>query len=303
MAECLVTTLKENVEDASLLKLGEMTFRLGNNGTDLPWFTFRTMFSANNYAAIVDGDGYFTDSTGTQNYGKEISFPGNRDVRVSSPGCKIKLYNKYIMSTLSLHGISEGIDLDDFSPCTGLVNLLLNDFSHKNTVSGKLKSLKKCSRLTSLILYNADLGGSSINDLPNLSNFINLSLAGSNVTGNLSAFTGNTTLTRLAISRTDIEGSLAGIPCQTIRFVGVGNTRVSGDLSLFAGNTTIDSLAIYGSSNVTGNISSLSQCTNLQILNVSNTAVTGDTSSLANLTKLTSFDYTNTAITGTWPLT
>lgn len=298
MAECLVTTLKENVNDTSLLKLGEMTFRLGTNNDTRCSFLVRSG-GDNTNCTIVEGEGYFTDKTGTQNYGKVKSFPRTETAYVSSPNCKIKIENKYVLTTFAPNNFVE-LDLGDFIASTELVNFNIISFS-PNKIIGGFKSLANCHNLRGFTIYWTDLAGDNISNLPNIDGLEALNLGGSNVTGDLAVFNNNNSLKELRINATKIGGNISSLPSAAMNFVAIGDTSISGNLNVFAGNTTMTTLSVY-KTNVTGNISSLSQCTNLIDLDVHDTSISGDTSSLAGLTNLTTFNYTNSNVTGTWPL-
>ena len=77
----------------------------------------------------------------------------------------------------------------------------------------------------------------------------------------------------------------------------LSSSQVTGDLSSLSGLTALTSLAL-SNSQVTGNLSSLSGLTALTSLALSNSQVTGNLSSLSGLTEMMHLTLTNSQVTG-----
>ena len=77
----------------------------------------------------------------------------------------------------------------------------------------------------------------------------------------------------------------------------LSSSQVTGDLSSLSGLTALTSLAL-SNSQVTGNLSSLSGLTEMMHLTLTNSQVTGDLSSLSGMTKMNDFEFTGITVTG-----
>ena len=75
------------------------------------------------------------------------------------------------------------------------------------------------------------------------------------------------------------------------------NTNVTGDISALSNMTNMSTLFLPNT-NVTGDISALSNMTNMSTLFLPNTNVMGDISALSNLTTTTSINFSNTNVMG-----
>ena len=96
MANCLVTKLKGAVQNSDLLKLGEFDIVLGNYGA-LTWCTIYPLERVE-----ITGNGYFTDSTGTQNLGKVLTnVTSSFHIIGYSEGDKLKCISKYDITYFS----------------------------------------------------------------------------------------------------------------------------------------------------------------------------------------------------------
>ena len=286
MGVCLVTTLKGNVTDTSLETLGEMRFKVKNDAATLSEIVFH-LFGATATLEILS-DGYFTDSTGTSNFGKTkaIGAHQNVGVTVSAGEQELSLKTKYPLFIFANYGKGATIEIDT-SDLLGCV--YLRDFVIKaDGIRGSLKDIMNCG---SNAFSNFNLNANHPQNHPyfdcNIDDFEKSNHGPSTVNF---GWVGN------------CYGDIANLPTGIVYAV-LYNTKVTGNLSSISDRTALTNLDLRVT-NVEGNLSSLSTLTNLQSLYVDATEIAGDTSDLAPLTKLTTFSYTNCPnITGTWPLT
>lgn len=299
MGTCLVTTLKEAVSDSNLLYIDEAS--IPYNRDSVGSFSMKIWSGKPVGTATIEGNCYFTDSTGTANYGKTATIPStdSKVFYVSAGKCNIHIRNKYVVSIIrtdnfivdsdTAYGLTANAQLD--VPYTGDIGavfvpgnepkyiLVLKGEEYKY---GSIESaINSANSMITFIIWNGEgVTGNVTNTIAALNLITSVEIRKCpRLTGNISALQGKS-MTRCY---------LIGLPL------------VKGDVSAFAG-ANIQELSLRGTG-VSGNLSSFSTNTALTILNVSDTAITGDTSSLAGLSNLSVFFYDNTAITGTWPLT
>lgn len=121
MADCLVTKLKGTVQNSDLPVFGEFDIVLGSNGglTEISIYPLERV--------EITGNGYFTDSTGTQNYGKVLTniVGGSFYIIGYSEGDKLKCISKYDITYFSfpdginrVFKVGEPIDTDYMSKVT-----------------------------------------------------------------------------------------------------------------------------------------------------------------------------------------
>lgn len=155
MGNCLLTMLNDSVHDESLIKLGHYR---GFWKANSPLGSVLTI-ATNGNAEIVEGDAYFTDSTGSQNYGKSTSSINNRLYVITNTNFCIDFDNKY--TTNYMVGIADiedyrysnsGIvsatgakpvvgNLDVFKGKNALRELTLGASTYKTQISGKVEDV------------------------------------------------------------------------------------------------------------------------------------------------------------------
>lgn len=286
MSNCLVTTLKDSVNDDNLLKIDEVSFTV--NSSRITPILFGWDNSVHNLKII--GDGYFTNSNGSTNLGKNIEVSPNTALYLSPGEYDVVISAKDKLASIDVFGDPSSFDSIEFdlSKVLGLSNMQVIRLDNSSRVSGDIKYLAYANLLRRVKLRNNNNKVTGkISDIANALSEKMLSFQisfNSNITG---------TLTDLIRMMRNTE---------TLEYLNVDECPgITGNISALTSRPALKEVYLRGTG-VTGNISSLTPMTNLVSLNVSSTALTGDTSSLANLTNLTIFLYANTAITGTWPL-
>ena len=177
--DCLVTKLKEVVDDSRLLKMDEMEFVLsaGNMHIDLEVIGGGT--------ATLIGDGYFTDSSYTQNNGKTLSlkssginnmyFKCNSECYLHTPKYSVKWVN--IQSYAYIQG---GIETLTFSD--SLIVL------YGGTSYGDIKCLK--GKNLQQLSIPVDRYTGDIANLADSVSLTNLNATNSKIYGNISSLAG-----------------------------------------------------------------------------------------------------------------
>lgn len=276
MSNCLVTTLKESVTDNSLMKLGEMRLTFGplTNVSNL-------IFNMNaNTTLTIEGDSYWTDATGTQNYGKVKTSEANNFFAPHSDDISILIGNKYNITNISAGWLNIICDLSEFDYVP-----LIAFFIITGDIRGSLEAFvdKHDQPITQFAFGGTNKITGDISCLSKYKDSIDyLVLIGlSEIYGDISVLSDFSILQYLDVqSSSKITGNVSSLP-SSITSVTVASTSVTGTLASIA-----------------------TRCPNVQVIAVDGTSISGDTSDLAGLAHLTTFSYANCPnITGTWPLT
>lgn len=265
MVQCLVTKLKGTVNNDSLPKIGELRIKFRKVSRPSVDSQYLNLSTVGTQSITIVGDGYFTDSTLSQNKGTTLSITGNNNiVYVSNTNCEVSIPNKYNITDLNLGNNSKKIfnkelDLDQL----------------------------KCSPLNSINVPYVNLIG-GLDDLKNITSLMSIIMQGSNVTGNISSLKNLTLLKTLNLSNTNVIGDLDNLKGITsLSSIILSNTNIAGDISSLSGLTLLNNLNL-GNTNVIGDISSLQNLTSLASLNLGcvNTMITGNIDIFKSFTKL-----------------
>ena len=189
MTKCLVTKLNGSVDNNELLRIGEMRIKV--EGVVSPTKNtqgFTLSFIEPTTVEIV-GDGYFTDSTLTENKGKSINIESRGEIFVNQ-ATTVAIRNKYKLATIGM--------------------LVTSGTAYGENKVMNLDGLKYSSALTSLDLSKVQLTG-DIANLKDLTALTSLNLNGTNVTGDIANLKGLTALTSLNISETALRGDISNI--------------------------------------------------------------------------------------------
>lgn len=205
MSECLITKLKGVVSDTSLKKMGEI--RLGISKVSNPTeFTqgFMLHFIEETLISIV-GDGYFTDSTLSENKGKTLLVSPHFDttIYVSNGDFEISIPKKYKLKKINDFGRS----------ASG------NDYGFKNKFI-PLDELSYCKELINIYLLNSEFSG-NIDNLKNLPNLARVIV--SNTNGNINSLQSLQELSYITFINSNVEGDLAKLPAKCYFFSLAGN--------------------------------------------------------------------------------
>lgn len=250
MNTCLVTTLKEAVDNDNLLKLGNLPIHIRKNKNAVVTLSFKA-YGTN--SLTIKGDGYFTNSTGTSNLGKSLVYQANTDTTayLSFGEYTVIVPDKYqtIQIQASANGENVAIDLDD---CMAMSELTRFD-SGMGGAEGDLSNLKDSVNILTFSSWNQPLVKGNIADVPKDSLFQFIITNNPNVEGDIGVFGEASNLSILRLN---------------------GATKISGNISGLSGNTALTTL-ILSNTAVTGDTSSLAGLTNLTTFTYTNTAITG----------------------------
>lgn len=261
----LITKLDQSVTDTNLLPLGGI--RLLCEAVADPNASKRVCGIAGQFTAIINGNGYFTDNTLTDNQGKTKTFTGAsvHYFWTSNGDYEIFVTSKYDITQLVLN--SEGVfaDIDTLSYLTACTSIL---FSSTKT-NGDVSKIKECPVLTSITRWNnTNRYDQIVGDADKL-----IEQVPSLITLNLNRTSCVATLKKLA------ESSLTSIDLYSVE-------GVSGDLSEFANVGRLTSFKIGAlvsgvNTKITGSITDLGKNISATLLAVPYTSVTGTCDDLA----------------------
>jgi hypothetical protein len=253
MSKCLVTTLSEAVTDTSLLKLDEIRF--GYSSSIVINFNLFKYSNSVPLTITLNGDIYFTDSTGTQNLGKTKTLSNYTEVSYISAGIgTITASPKSSIWTIAAINANYADFLEfDLSDITYLSNIRSIILYVAKKVTGKLKDVKNKDTIKRLCLTVSPVEGdvADLGSIASSAEYIYFSSC-SKVHGNISAFTGNTTITNLWLDDTGVTGNLSSLAdCTALSNLHLQNTAVTGDTSDLAGLTNLTTF-IYTNTAITG---------------------------------------------------
>ena len=235
MKKCFVTKLNGVTKNDNLLRVGEMKltyFRVSAATSKTQSFCIK--LSKETVLRIV-GEGYFTDSTLSQNLGKEMTIQDNflTDVYTSNGDYDIIIPNKYSLVQLKFYPNSgtnsyedrsnKAISINDFM---GMKELNYVSLSSPK-VTGNIAALESSLGLTYLNLYGTKVSGNisvlhdkvaltylsvpevsgEISTLSKLSLLTYLNASG--LSGNISVFKEMQSMEQLSLTAGDIYGDLA----------------------------------------------------------------------------------------------
>lgn len=241
MGKCLVTKLNGTVNNGSLLRLGEMRIHISRIDSPTGQTQGMTFSFTKNTDLEILGDGYFTDSTLSENKGKKITI-GNTPtyVYVSNGDFDVCILDKYSVKNIYMHSTEvdqtyrkDGVKTFDISQlyyCTNLeVFVALHD-----TLVGDISSLKNCSKLNILLIAD-----------------------NSKISGDISVLKDKTLLTDLNMSY---------------------SSKVEGDISNLSNLVNLEKLDFNYCRGIYGNITSLKDLSKVKELNLEYCIVNGDLS-------------------------
>lgn len=283
MGNCIISKLGGSVSNDELLQLGDVRLNVtsmadAGYATDPQAHTFLLRFFSleDSPSMEIVGDGYFTDSTMSQNLGKSITIASTSDTYfyVSDGDYSIIIHTHYHLRRMLIKGVSNmytGISLDcDTIRCkiddTSTENNRRFDIYTLNALSGNLKNFLQ-NNLTNFIFYRYKGSAFNINwfadpQLRCKDTLVQFDTSGTICIGELSSMNN---LPALSIMTFNLEAGQQDPSTNTI----------TGDLADFnpiGEHSRFTAISIRSAALVTGDISSLSKFYNLGTLNLSNTA-------------------------------
>ena len=210
MTKCLVTKLKGVADNAELLHIGELRFHVKKNSSPTAGSQYVVFSVIKDTEINIIGDGYFSDSTFSENRGKNASLKANIDsgIHFINGDYEVAIMDKYSLKTLGMpNGNSFIANIDDLKYSKEL-SVLTGVFD------GNIASIKDLNKLTKISLTGNNLTG----DLSVVSGLVNtesLSLTGNNLTGDLSAVSGLVNMTGCYLTMNKLKGNLNGLAACT----------------------------------------------------------------------------------------
>ena len=273
MNKCLVTKLNGTVDNDSLMHIGEFRIKIGKVSNPTRDSQLIKIGVTSDTELRIVGDGYFTDSTLTQNKGKKITISKNdevpNEVYVSNGDIELAVMNKYNLSVISMvnsqYNKDREFDLDALKYSTSLKAIDANG----SKVFGNLNSLSSCSKLSSITLPDTLVTG-------NFSVFADknmgvVNLASTAVVGDISNLKNSINLSLLHVPNTAISGDISVLGNKDkLRYLNIVNSGLYGDISAFRNNSNIKELNLT-KLNCTGDLATLPD----NILFIDNTGGSG----------------------------
>lgn len=259
----LIQTLPEVINNEKLFPLGALKFvakTISNPNNDTQY-----IYTNTNVYKIVGGDGaYFTDSSLSENFGKEARFTdsGMHRLYIANGDYTLYVLPKYGITTIDIGALSSnarkglGLDLSFLNFVPNLQELTIPySFSF-----GDIKVLADCHELIRVAM--ADVKGEIFGDISafaSSSETLNvLSVADNNgIYGSIGSCSGMEVLTTLNASRTGISGDISEISAVTsLTSLNVTYCGVSGNIASIGALVNLTNVQWYGS-NVTGDYTQL----------------------------------------------
>jgi hypothetical protein len=234
---CLQVKLTDEVSE-SLFKIDEIEMTV--DFTDEPITNRRFVFNNGGLANIpmrIVGDGYFTDSTGSENLGKSISATPNTSVYMSEGKYKVFVGDKYRLTEIIMTNIRYN-------------HLFINEET--------LKSLPKLFQLWSWTTGGYGFDGKLNIDEIDMSFVKNFNTSATSSTpcvkGSLKSFTSNE-MTRIAAGWQNLDGELKDLQhVPTLTYIDLTRCDVSGNVSGLGVLVALTTLNLSNLPDVTGNI-------------------------------------------------
>lgn len=254
MNKCLVTKLNGSVSDNSLLKIGEMRIKVDKIDSPTNKSQAIKINVVKPITLTIIGDGYFTDSTLSENKGKTVSLSiGEKVLYVSNGDYEISISNKYALyvffdGDIEYTNVSSNklIDVDCLKYSDNLV-----DFRTKKCI-GNIASLNN-KNFVNIYVRGGDVYGDVSNLKLQNANLIVLTAGNLNGT---SSFAVNATKVKLIDTfGSDIKVLLPDLTNSVSLDSIIGN--VTGDVSNVKNIGTLKHIVSYGGV-LTGDIAVLS---------------------------------------------
>ena len=260
MEKCLVTKLKGVIDNAELLKIGEMRIKVGkapSHPNDAQGI--KVGFNTPTVLEIV-GDGYFTNKEMSLNNGKKITVNPQFDGQLVyvSQACTVSISNKYALNLL--YSWEKGTDPYNEDVVFDIADIAFSNMLESlsvcfTNVYGDIAAVKKMKNLKMVDFRNSLVYG----DIANLKDLVGLTSAafeGERITGDIASLNNCLKLSSLHISKSSITGDIASLKgIKNLVSLGVINSSAFGDitalnLSKIAGRI----MSVYGSDGFSGNL-------------------------------------------------
>lgn len=273
MGKCLVTKLKEVVDNDNILRLGEARIKIAVNET--PSNQYINIAVSSDTDLEIIGDSYFTDSSLSVNLGKSKKLkPSDGIVKVyfNNAIAEIGIRNKYNIRDINFSSSSKSMDLASFAyskslntinveytgmygDISALKNLNIGQiYLSGNKIYGDIASLKKMTSLSRLHINDDQDVYGDLSSLSGLTNLVWLYFNHSGLTGSIDSLRALTKLTSVNLENTNAQftgniESLSGMS-ELSNFT-CNNAALTGDLAKIPASCTLVNFASGGSSTFT----------------------------------------------------
>lgn len=289
MAQCLVTTLSEAVDNPNIVAPDELVITVNHTNDGNPAAARRIQFlfrapatvrvsDSSYHIANANGDDLGTSVSFNVNIAQELYFP-NPDAGTTY---KIIVSNKYALS---------GLNTQEYP--TTQYDFFEYDFG----------DLKHCTFLTELRCMCQKITG-DLEDLKRISTLQYLQIGRTGVTGDLASLKNLPNLRYFKGNPCDVYGDIAVIKNLPLlrNFEVSACLEIYGDIAAFANHTSINYITlpqVASHTAVYGDIANLAGCTSLGCLNASNEwGIYGDIDAFSNLDSLWCINLNGTSVYG-----
>ena len=260
MEKCLVTKLKRVIDNAELLKIGEMRIKVGkapSHPNDAQGI--KVGFNTPTELEIV-GDGYFTNKEMSLNNGKKITVNPQFDGQLVyvSQACTVSISNKYALNLL--YSWEKGTEPYNEDVVFDIADIAFSNMLESlsvcfTNVYGDIAAVKKLKNLKIVDFRNSLVYG----DIANLKDLVGLTIAsfnGERITGDISNLKNCLNLSALSVSESSITGDIASLKnIKNLTSLSVRRCSLSGDITALNLSKIVGrSLSVYGSDGFSGDL-------------------------------------------------
>ena len=258
MGKCLVTKLNGTVDNNSILKVGELRLNVQSVSNPTAQTQELNLMFAKDTTVSIIGNGYFTDSSLSQNNGKTCICKANTTTTLilSNGDYELSIPDKYSIIQINCWnaGSCVSMDISDLK-----YSLSINSIALRNAqVSGDISALSNLTALWNISIRTANISG-DISALSNLTALATLNLQGTQVSGDISALSNLTKLTSFTVA--NMSGDISTLSNVNATDVHINQSSLTGDLAVALPKVSF--LSFYGDNGSVFSWSSRpSSCTN-----------------------------------------
>jgi len=257
----LITKLESSVSDSSLLPIGALV--LQSKQVDSVTSAKRFFGIVGPVKMTIVGNGYFTDSSLSQNLGKEVSYTGASEhgVYTSNGNYKIICTSKYDFTRLNLNGEGVYINIDE----NKFVNNCTIIQAYSSLTEGDISNLEKWERLEEIARNNVSTNG---------------------LTGDISVF-GKINIQKVRLQLTGVYGDIKNLSSNTrISVLNFTDSKgIYGNVSDISNLVNLTSVLFTGCDKIVGNVSSLGTLVNATLISLNGSGISGTCDELAQALK------------------
>lgn len=203
MTKCLLTKLKGVADNAELLHIGELRFNVKKNSSPTASSQYVVLSAIKDTEINIIGNGYISDSTFSENKGKNASLEANvaSGIHFINGDYEVSIMDKYSLTNFGLSNSGSFFaNIDDLKYSKELSNL-------SGMFEGNIDSIKGLNKLLGIKIFGNNLTG-DLSAVSSLVNLESLDVAGNNITGDLSAVSGLVNMTKCYIGTSKLKGNL-----------------------------------------------------------------------------------------------